>query len=122
VGVPAVPRSVHAHTWSASLPGLLIPTLYQIPLVVTLHSLEPLRPWKADQLGTGYLVTTELEKRAVETADRVIAVSKGMRQDVLRLFDVDPARVVVIPNGVHPDRYRRTPDRSALARRGIPQP
>ena len=89
---------------------------------MTLHSLEPLRPWKADQLGTGYLVTTELEKRAVENADRVISVSEGMRQDVLRLFAVDPARVVVIHNGVDPERYRRTANRSALDRRGIREP
>jgi len=119
---PVDARVVHAHTWYASLPGLLIRTLYQIPLVVTLHSLEPLRPWKADQLGTGYLVTTELEKRAVENADRVISVSEGMRQDVLRLFAVDPARVVVIHNGVDPERYRRTANRSALDRRGIREP
>ena len=119
---PMDARVVHAHTWYASLPALLIRTLYQIPLVVTLHSLEPLRPWKADQLGTGYLVTTELEKRAVESADRVIAVSEGMRQDVLRLFAVDPARVVVIHNGVDPERYRRTANRSALDRRGIREP
>jgi len=119
---PVDARVVHAHTWYASLPGLLIRTLYQIPLVVTLHSLEPLRPWKADQLGTGYLATTELEKRVVETADRVIAVSEGMHQDVLRLFAVDPARVVVIHNGVDPERYRRTSDRSALVHRGIREP
>ena len=119
---PVDARVVHAHTWYASLPGLLIRTLYQIPLVVTLHSLEPLRPWKADQLGTGYLATTELEKHVVETADRVIAVSEGMRQDVLRLFAVDRARVVVIHNGVDPERYRRTSDRSALVRRGIREP
>src|SRR5262249_51416971 len=119
---PVDAHVVHAHTWYASLPGLLIRTLYQIPLVVTLHSLEPLRPWKADQLGTGYRATTDLEKRVVETADRVIAVSEAMRQDVLRLFTIDPARVVLIHNGVDPERYRRTPDRSALSRRGIREP
>ncbi len=119
---PVDAQVIHAHTWYASLPGLLIRTLHQIPLVVTLHSLEPLRPWKADQLGTGYLATTELERRVVETADRVIAVSDAMRQDVLRLFTVDPARVVLIHNGVDPERYRRTLDRSALERRGIREP
>ncbi len=119
---PVDAHVVHAHTWYASLPGLLIRTLHQVPLVVTLHSLEPLRPWKADQLGTGYLASTEVEQRAVETADRVIAVSEAMRRDVLRLFAVDPARVVVLHNGVDPERYRRTPDRSALARRGIREP
>jgi alpha-maltose-1-phosphate synthase len=112
----------HAHTWYASLAGLLTRTLHQIPLVVTLHSLEPLRPWKADQLGTGYLASTAVEKRAVETADRVIAVSEAMRRDVLRLFAVDPARVVVIHNGIDPEQYQRTSDRAALERRGIRQP
>lgn len=119
---PVDAQVVHAHTWYASLPGLLIRTLHQIPLVVTLHSLEPLRPWKADQLGTGYLATTELEQRVVETADRVIAVSEAMRRDVLRLFTIDPARVVLIHNGIDPERYRRTLERSALDRRGIREP
>lgn len=119
---PVDAHVAHAHTWYASLAGLLTRTLHQIPLVVTLHSLEPLRPWKADQLGTGYLVSTAVEKRAVETADRVIAVSEAVRGDVLRLFTVDPARVVVIHNGVDPEQYQRTPDRAALDRRGIRQP
>jgi len=113
---------VHAHTWYASLAGYLVRTLYRIPLVVTVHSLEPLRPWKADQLGPGYGLSTWAEKSAVEAADRVIAVSGAMREDILRHFGVDPGRVVVVHNGIDPDRYRRTQRREALERRGIREP
>jgi starch synthase len=112
----------HAHTWYASLAGLLIRTLHRIPLVVTLHSLEPLRPWKADQLGTGYLLSTGVERHAVESADRVIAVSESMREDVRRHFAVDPARVAVVHNGIDPESYRRTRERSALDRLGVREP
>jgi len=112
----------HAHTWYAGMAGLLARTLHRIPLVVTLHSLEPLRPWKADQLGTGYLLSAWAERTAVETADRVIAVSEEMRADVLRHFALDPARVVVIHNGVDPDRFRRTERRDARERRGLREP
>jgi len=107
----------HAHTWYADMAGLWIRTLYRIPLVVTLHSMEPLRPWKADQLGSGYL-----EKTAVEAADRVIAVSNKMRDDILAHFDADPARVVVIHNGIDPDRFRRTDQREHLDRLGVNSP
>jgi glycogen synthase len=113
---------VHAHTWYADMAGLWIRTLYHIPLVVTLHSLEPLRPWKADQLGSGYRLSAWIEKTAVEAADRVIAVSGGMREDILRHFRVDPARVVVIHNGIDPDRFRRTEARDALAALGVREP
>ena len=112
----------HAHTWYASAAGLLVRTLYQIPLIVTLHSLEPLRPWKADQLGTGYLVSSAVERQAIETADRVVAVSEAMRRDALRLFAVAPERVAVIGNGVDPSRYRRTAERGALDRLGVREP
>ena len=70
---------VHAHTWYADMAGVWIRMLHRIPLIVTLHSMEPLRPWKADQLGSGYLLSTWIEKTAVEAADRVIAVSAKMR-------------------------------------------
>jgi glycogen synthase len=112
----------HAHTWYASLGAFLIRTLHRVPLVVTLHSLEPLRPWKADQLGTGYLLSTWAERIAVKAADRVIAVSTAMGEDVRRHFAVDPERVVVVPNGIDAGRYRRTADDGALARRGIRAP
>jgi starch synthase len=113
---------VHAHTWYADMAGVWIRLLYRIPLVVTLHSLEPFRPWKADQLGTGYQLSSWIEKTGVETADRVIAVSEQMRVDILGHFAVDPKKVVVIHNGIDPDRFRRTERRDALERHGVRPP
>ncbi|HKE16313.1 MAG TPA: glycogen synthase [Kofleriaceae bacterium] len=118
----AAPDVVHAHTWYVGLAGLLIGALSGAPLVVTMHSLEPLRPWKADQLGAGYALSTWAERVAVEQADRIIAVSEEMRTDVLAHFRVDPARVVVIHNGVDAEAYRPTDRRDALARHGIEAP
>jgi alpha-maltose-1-phosphate synthase len=112
----------HAHTWYADMAGLWIRMLHRIPLCVTLHSMEPLRPWKADQLGSGYLLSTWIEKTAVEAADRVIAVSRQMREDILTHFRVAPERVVVIHNGIDPDWFRRTEAREVLARRGVREP
>jgi alpha-maltose-1-phosphate synthase len=112
----------HAHTWYADMAGVWIRTLHRIPLVITLHSMEPLRPWKADQLGSGYLLSSWIEKTAVETADRVIAVSAKMRDDILKYFNADPARVVVIHNGIDPDRFRRTTAREHLDRLGVKSP
>lgn len=112
----------HAHTWYADMAGVWIRTLHRIPLVVTLHSMEPLRPWKADQLGSGYLLSTWIEKTAVESADRVIAVSARMRDDILQHFTVDPAKVVVIHNGIDPERFGRTERRDALAKYGVHAP
>jgi alpha-maltose-1-phosphate synthase len=113
---------VHAHTWYADMGALWISTLHRIPLVVTLHSMEPLRPWKADQLGSGYLVSSWIEKTAVEAAHRVIAVSHKMREDILAHFGADPSRVVVIHNGIDPDLFKRTDRREALDRLGVRQP
>ena len=113
---------VHSHTWYAAFAGVLVRGLFQIPLVVTLHSLEPLRPWKEDQLGAGYGVSTWLEREAVEQAERVIAVSEQMRTDILAHFAVLPERVVVIHNGVDADSFRRTERRDALARLGVTPP
>ncbi|HET7342439.1 MAG TPA: glycogen synthase [Methylomirabilota bacterium] len=113
---------VHAHTWYADMGALWISTLYRIPLVVTLHSMEPLRPWKADQLGSGYLLSSWIEKTAVESAQRVIAVSNKMREDILQHFGADPARVVVIHNGIDPDQFKPTPARDALDRLGVRPP
>jgi len=113
---------VHAHTWYADMGALWISQLYRIPLVVTLHSMEPLRPWKADQLGSGYLVSSWIEKTAVEAAHRVIAVSHKMREDILAHFGADPARVVVIHNGIDPELFKRTEGRDALDRLGVRQP
>jgi glycogen synthase len=119
---PVDAQVAHAHTWYADMAGLWIRMLHRIPLCVTLHSMEPLRPWKADQLGSGYLLSSWIEKTAVEAADRVIAVSRRMRVDILEHFQVDPAKVVVIHNGIDPDRFRRTQARDALARRGVREP
>ena len=80
---------VHSHTWYVALAGLLVRMLFDIPLVVTLHSLEPLRPWKEEQLGAGYAVSRWAERVALECADRIIAVSAQMREDVLAHFSVD---------------------------------
>jgi alpha-maltose-1-phosphate synthase len=113
---------VHSHTWYAAFGGVLVQALFDIPLVVTLHSLEPLRPWKEDQLGTGYRVSTWLERVAVEQAERVIAVSEQMRTDILAHFAVSPERVVVLHNGVDADSFRRTERRDALARLGVKPP
>jgi glycogen synthase len=110
---------VHCHTWYTAFAGFLARTLYRIPLVFTAHSLEPLRPWKREQLGPGSDLTTWLERTAIEAADAVIAVSREMREDVLRLFDVSPQKVVVIGNGVDTDEYRRTASHAALPRHGI---
>jgi len=119
---PVDAQIAHAHTWYADMAGVWIRTLYSIPLIVTLHSMEPLRPWKANQLGSGYLLSSWIEKTGVETADRVIAVSAQMREDILRHFAVDPDRVVVIHNGIDPDRFRRVERRDALDRRGVRPP
>jgi glycogen synthase len=119
---PVDAHIAHAHTWYADMAGVWIRTLHSIPLIVTLHSMEPLRPWKANQLGSGYVLSSWIEKTGVETADRVIAVSAQMREDILRHFAVDPDRVVVIHNGIDPDRFRRVERRDALDRRGVRPP
>jgi glycogen synthase len=113
---------VHAHTWYADMAALWIRTLYRIPLVVTLHSMEPLRPWKADQLGSGYLLSSWIEKTTVEAADRVIAVSAKMRDDIVQYFAVDPAKVVTVHNGIDPDLFKRTDRKDALAKWGVTEP
>ena len=95
---------VHSHTWYAGMAGHLASLLYGIPHVLTAHSLEPLRPWKAEQLGGGYRISSWVEQTAVNAADAVIAVSSGMREDVLRVYPtVDPNRVHVVRNGIDTD-------------------
>ncbi|WNM26098.1 glycogen synthase [Demequina capsici] len=97
---------VHSHTWYANMAGHLAKTLHGIPHLLSAHSLEPLRPWKAEQLGGGYRVSSWIERTAYEAADAIIAVSGGMRQDVLRCYpDVDPAKVHVIHNGIDVDSW-----------------
>jgi glycogen synthase len=110
---------VHCHTWYSHLGGLLLQKAYGIPLVVTVHSLEPLRPWKREQLRGGYDLSCWVEQTALRTADAVIAVSHGTRQDVLRVSDVAPERMHVIYNGIDTTLYRPVPETDALERRGI---
>lgn len=111
---------VHSHTWYANAAGHLAKLLHGIPHVVTAHSLEPLRPWKAEQLGGGYRVSSEIERTAFEAADAVIAVSAGMRADILRCYPaIDPERVHVVHNGIDLERWKPTDDASVLERYGI---
>ena len=112
---------VHSHTWYANLGGHLAKLLHGLPHVVTTHSLEPLRPWKAEQLGRGgYAVSSFCERTAVENADAVIAVSKAMQADVLRAYPaVDPATTTVIYNGIDTDEYAPDPGTEALERHGV---
>ncbi|MFH1618807.1 MAG: glycogen synthase [bacterium] len=97
---------VHTHTWYASLAGYMARTLYGIPFIATVHSLEPLRPWKEEQLGRSYELSSWAEKLALENADRVIAVSKHSREDVLKFFNIKPERLAVIHNGIDLNLYR----------------
>jgi alpha-maltose-1-phosphate synthase len=112
---------VHSHTWYANLGGHLAKLLHGVPHVATTHSLEPLRPWKADQLGDGgYAVSSFCERTALEGADAVVAVSNAMRADVLRVYpQLDPQRVDVIHNGIDPDEYRPDQGTDVLDRYGV---
>ncbi|RMI88148.1 glycosyl transferase family 1 [Streptomyces sp. ZS0098] len=111
---------VHSHTWYANLGGHLAKLLYGIPHVVTAHSLEPLRPWKAEQLGGGYALSSWAERTAYEAADAVIAVSGAMRDDILECYPaLDPARVHVVHNGIDTALYRPDPGTDALDRIGL---
>ena len=107
---------VHSHTWYANLAGHLAGLLNDIPHVLSAHSLEPLRPWKAEQLGGGYALSSWAERTAYEGAARVIAVSAGMRADILRSYpQIDPEKVVVVHNGIDLDAWQR-PDEETIAR------
>ncbi|MGH3823950.1 MAG: glycogen synthase [Pseudonocardiaceae bacterium] len=111
---------VHSHTWYANMGGHLARTLHGVPHVITAHSLEPRRPWKAEQLGGGYRVSSWVERTAYEHADAIIAVSDGMRADVLDCYPtVHPERVHVVRNGIDADTYRPVADTDALRRFGV---
>ena len=111
---------VHSHTWYANLAGHLAKLVYGIPHVATTHSLEPLRPWKREQLGGGYALSSFCERTALQGADTIIAVSEGMKDDVLAAYPaVDPGRVAVIHNGVDPEVYRPVHDSDAVVANGI---
>jgi glycogen synthase len=116
---PIAADVVHCHTWYTHLGGLLVKHAYRLPLVITVHSLEPLRPWKREQLGGGYDLSSWVERTALESADAVIAVSQGTRADVLRLFDVSEERMHVIHNGIDSEFYRPDTATDVLERYGI---
>ncbi len=110
---------VHCHTWYSHMAGFLAQQLWDVPFVLTTHSLEPLRPWKAEQLGNAYRLSTWIEKMSIENANAVIAVSQETRRDVLRLFQVPEERVHVIHNGIDLQQYRYIPATDALTRYGV---
>jgi alpha-maltose-1-phosphate synthase len=111
---------VHTHTWYVSMAGFLAKMLYQIPFVMTTHSLEPLRAWKAEQLGSGYAMSSWMERTAILEADAVIAVSQGTKADILRSYpEIDTGRVHVIYNGIDLGEYQKTSETAALARYGV---
>ena len=110
---------VHCHTWYSHFGGILAKLNYGIPFVITVHSLEPLRPWKREQLGGGYDFSLWIEKTALEMADAIVAVSGETKRDIERLFEVDPNHVRVIHNGIDLEEYRRVDSADALKRHGI---
>jgi starch synthase len=111
---------VHSHTWYANFAGHVAKLLYGVPHVVTTHSLEPMRPWKAEQLGGGYALSSWCERTAIETADAVIAVSEGMRRDVLTAYpEVHPAKVQVVHNGIDTRQYAPDAGTDVVRRLGI---
>ncbi len=111
---------VHTHTWYVSMAGFWAKKLYDVPQVLTTHSLEPLRAWKAEQLGSGYAMSSWMEKTAIESADAIIAVSSETKSDILRVYpEVRPERVHVIYNGIDLKEYQPVKDTSALTAHGV---
>ena len=111
---------VHTHTWYASMAGFLAKKLYGVPFVLTTHSLEPLRAWKAEQLGSGYAMSSWMERTAMLDADAIVAVSNGTRADILRAYpDVDASRIHVIYNGIDLKEYQQTAATDALVKYGV---
>ena len=113
---------VHCHTWYSHFGGILAKMNYGLPLVITVHSLEPLRPWKREQLAGGYDFSVWVEKTALEMADAVIAVSAQTKADIERLFNVKPDRLHVIHNGIDLEEYRKTETTAALTKYGVKKP
>ena len=111
---------VHTHTWYAAMAGFWAKKLYGVPFVLTTHSLEPLRGWKAEQLGSGYAMSSWIERTAILDADAVIAVSRGTQEDIVKAYpEVKPERIHVIYNGIDLDEYQRTTDDTALKTYGV---
>jgi alpha-maltose-1-phosphate synthase len=123
LGVAALPTDasvVHCHTWYSMMGGLWVKILNEIPLVITTHSLEPLRPWKEEQLGRGYQLSLWIERTGLETADAVIAVSGVMKQEVLQCYDLDEKKVHVIYNGIDVDLFHPQDPEPVLRKYGVP--
>lgn len=110
---------VHCHTWYAQFAGIIAKLCYGIPLVITTHSLEPLRPWKREQLGKGYDMSSWIEKTALEMADAIIAVSEGTKKEVLDYFEVDESKIKVIYNGIDLQQYKAVKEVDVLAKYSI---
>ena len=111
---------VHTHTWYASFAGFLAKKLYAVPFVLTTHSLEPLRAWKAEQLGSGYAMSSWMERTAILDADAVIAVSEGTKADIVKAYpSVDAAKIHVIYNGIDLKQYQRAEGAEALRKYGV---
>jgi starch synthase len=111
---------VHTHTWYVAMAGFLAKKLFNVPFVLTTHSLEPLRAWKAEQLGSGYAMSSWMERTAILDADAVIAVSQGTKEDILRAYpEIKPERIHVIYNGIDLNEYQKTAETSALIKYGV---
>ena len=111
---------VHSHTWYANFTGEVASKMHKIPHLITAHSLEPLRPWKEEQLGGGYRISSWLERSAYEDAAKIIAVSHGMRADILRAYpQIDPAKVVVVHNGIDLAAFQSTKNDEVVRELGI---
>jgi starch synthase len=111
---------VHTHTWYVSMAGFLAKKLYNIPFVLTTHSLEPLRAWKAEQLGSGYALSSWMERTAILEADAIVAVSNGTKADIIKAYpDVDASRIHVIYNGIDLEQYQYTESTDALTKYGV---
>ncbi|AEF18080.1 glycogen synthase [Thermoanaerobacterium xylanolyticum LX-11] len=110
---------VHCHTWYTFMAGFLAKMLYDIPLIVTIHSLEPLRPWKEEQLGRGYHLSTWMERTGVEAADKIIAVSNDSKKDIMKCYNVPEDKIEVIYNGIDLNQYKKTDSNMAREKYGI---
>lgn len=113
---------VHSHTWYMNMAGALAKRLYGIPAVATVHSLEPLRPWKAEQLGRGYELSKWMEREGLCSCDRVIAVSAGMKEDIMKCYPIPSSKIAVVHNGIDPSIYRRREQGRVLRRHGVRKP
>lgn len=116
---PITSNIVHCHTWYTFMAGFLAKMLYDIPLVVTIHSLEPLRPWKEEQLGNGYHLSTWMEKTGIEAADKIIAVSNDSKKDIMKCYNVPEEKIEVIYNGIDLNQYKKTDSNVARKKYGI---